>query len=129
MRSLLLGVCVVLFAVLGVSAQTPQPQPSSRFSIDNIDKAVDPCTDFYQYACGNWLKTKEIPGDRPEWDSFSEVEEQNLAVLRDILEKAEKGGAGRDPIDQKIGDYYGACMEEKLLPTGHTRKSSRSPLR
>jgi len=115
MRSLLLGVCVVLFAVLGVSAQTPQPQPSSRFSIDNIDKAVDPCTDFYQYACGNWLKTKEIPGDRPEWDSFSEVEEQNLAVLRDILEKAEKGGAGRDPIDQKIGDYYGACMDESAV--------------
>jgi putative endopeptidase len=112
MRSLLFGVCLVLLAVVGLSAQTSQPQSSSRFSIDNIDKAVDPCTDFYQYACGNWLKTKEIPADRPEWDSFSEVQEQNLGVLRDILEKAEKGGAGRDALDQKIGDYYGACMDE-----------------
>jgi len=115
MRSLLFGVCLVLLAFTSVSAQTSQPQPSSRFSIDNIDKAVDPCTDFYQYACGNWLKTKEIPGDRPEWDSFSEVEEQNLAVLRDVLEKAEKGGSGREAIDQKIGDYYGACMDESAV--------------
>jgi endothelin-converting enzyme/putative endopeptidase len=112
MRSLLFGACLVLLAVLDLPAQTSQPQPSSRFSIDNIDKSVDPCTDFYQYACGNWLKTKEIPGDRPGWDSFAEVEEQNLTVLRDILEKAEKGGAGRDPIGQKIGDFYGACMDE-----------------
>lgn len=117
MRSLLFWLCVVLFAVLAVSAQTSQSEPSSRFSIDNIDKSVDPCTDFYQYACGNWLKTKEIPGDRPAWDSFSEVEEQNLAVLRDILEKAEKGGASRDAIDQKIGDYYGACMDESAVET------------
>jgi putative endopeptidase len=117
MRLLLFYVCLALLVVAGVSAQTSKPQPSSGFSIDNIDKSVDPCVDFYQYACGNWLKTKEIPGDRPEWDSFSEVEEQNLAVLRDILEKAEKGGAGRDAIDQKIGDYYGACMDESAVET------------
>jgi putative endopeptidase len=115
MRSLLFYVCLVVFVVVGVSAQSSKPQPSSGFSIDNIDKSVDPCVDFYQYACGNWLKTKEIPGDRPEWDSFSEVEEQNLAVLRDILENAEKGGAGRDAIAQKIGDYYGACMDESAV--------------
>jgi len=115
MRSLLFYVCLVIFLVVGVSAQTSKPEPSSGFSIDNIDKSVDPCVDFYQYACGNWLKTKEIPGDRPEWDSFSEVEEQNLAVLRDILENAEKGGAGRDAIGQKIGDYYGACMDESAV--------------
>jgi endothelin-converting enzyme/putative endopeptidase len=115
MRSLLFYVCLVLILVVGVSAQTSKSQPSSGFSIDNIDKSVDPCVDFYQYACGNWLKAKEIPGDRPEWDSFSEVEEQNLAVLRDILEHAEKGGAGRDAIDQKIGDYYGACMDESAV--------------
>jgi len=115
MRSLLFYVCLVIFLVVGVSAQTSKPEPSSGFSIDNIDRSVDPCVDFYQYACGNWLKTKEIPGDRPEWDSFSEVEEQNLAVLRDILENAEKGGAGRDAIGQKIGDYYGACMDESAV--------------
>jgi len=70
--------------------------------------------DFYQYACGNWMKTAQLPADRPEWDSFAEVEEQNLAVLRTILEKA-SGGGKRDAIDQKIGDFYGACMDESAV--------------
>ena len=92
-----------------------QPKRSSGFSIDNIDKSVDPCVDFYQYACGNWIKTTELPADRPDMDAFGEVEERNLLVLKGILEKAAAGGTGRDATDQKIGDFYGACMDESAV--------------
>ena len=88
-------------------------QPAPGFSINALDKTVDPCVDFYQYACGNWLKNTQIPADQPEWVSFIELDERNKDVLRDILEKASSGGASRTPIDQKIGDFYGACMDEK----------------
>lgn len=118
MRSILW--CALLsFALCAVPfAQTSEPaQHKAGFSIDNIDKSVDPCMDFYQYACGNWIKNTQIPPDRPDMDSFGEVEEQNLLVLRDILEKASKGGGERDAIDQKIGDYYGACMDESAVET------------
>lgn len=116
MRSILW--CALLsLALCAVSlAQGSQPaQHKAGFSIDNIDKSVDPCMDFYQYACGNWIKNTQIPPDRPDMDSFGEVDERNLLVLRDILEKASKGGAERDAIDQKIGDYYGACMDESAV--------------
>jgi putative endopeptidase len=118
MRSILW--CALLsFALCAVPfAQTSEPaQHKAGFSIDNIDKSVDPCMDFYEYACGNWIKNTQIPPDRPDMDSFGEVEEQNLLVLRDILEKASKGGGERDAIDQKIGDYYGACMDERAVET------------
>src|SRR5208282_2010566 len=83
------------------------------FSIDNIDKTLDPCVDFYQYACGNWLKTAEIPADQSSWASFVELDERNLLTLHDILEKASVNDPGRNATEQKIGDFYGSCMDEK----------------
>ena len=102
------------FLLLAVSfAQSAPAGPASGFSVDNIDKSVDPCVDFYQYACGNWMKSSEIPADRASWQSFSELDERNLGIERGILEKAASGGTSRNAIDQKIGDLYGSCMNEK----------------
>ncbi|MBZ5681574.1 MAG: M13 family metallopeptidase [Acidobacteriia bacterium] len=101
-------------ATVGFAQSTPA-KPGPGFSLDNIDKTVDPCVDFYEYACGNWMKKAEIPADRAIWASFSELDERNLDIERGILEKAAAGGSGRDAIDQKIGDLYSSCMDEKAV--------------
>jgi len=104
---------ILLFFAMASFAQSAPAEKSAGFSIDNIDKTVDPCVDFYQYACGNWLKNTEIPADQPEWVSFIDLDERNKVILRDILEKASADNPNRSPIEQKIGDYYGSCMDEK----------------
>src|SRR6476619_4164692 len=106
--------CVfIFFLAMGALAQSAPSQPS--FNGDAIDKTIDPCQDFYEYACGNWLKSAEIPADQTSWSSFVEIRERNAVILREILEKSSAPDAGRDAIAQKIGDYYGSCVDEKAV--------------
>ncbi len=106
----------LLLAAPATFAQTDSTtKPAPGFSIDNIDKTMDPCVDFYQYACGNWLKKAEIPADQSAWVSFVELDERNLVTLRVILEKASANDSGRSFIDQKVGDFYSSCMDEKTV--------------
>jgi putative endopeptidase len=131
MRNLLIRLCVVAFlatVVLSPSARSQtagssgakpgadaNTHPAPRFDVANIDKSLDPCVDFYQYACANWIKNNPIPPDYAEWLSFNEVYEHNLAVLHDILEKASANDPRRSPVVQKIGDFYASCMDEKTV--------------
>ena len=99
--------------LFGQAASTdPEVKDAKVFDPAAIDKSADPCTDFYQYACGSWLKNNPIPADQASWGRFSELAERNRVILRDILEAASKN---RDADTQKIGDYYASCLDQAAI--------------
>jgi predicted metalloendopeptidase len=77
------------------------------------DPTCKPCQDFYRFATGNFVKRYPVPAGYPYWDSFGVVDEENAVVLRRILEDAAKdASAPAGSNEQKIGGYYGSCMDE-----------------
>ena len=79
-----------------------------------MDRAADPCVDFYRYSCGGWQKNNPIPPDQTSWSVYGKLYVDNLGYLKELLQAAatEKD---RDPVTQKIGDFYAACMDEALV--------------
>src|SRR5271169_5160650 len=134
MRSILLMIFLLgwsfpEFTDLGFAQTTPaqgsnKPAPQlDHFNPQNVDPSVDPCTDFYGYSCNRWIADNPVPADEVFWGSFGKLQLWNETFVRQtVLEVAAKPAAELTPVEQKVGEYWSACTDEKqrnatALPT------------
>jgi endothelin-converting enzyme/putative endopeptidase len=98
-----------------VPAEKPLPALPYTPALDPkaMDKGADPCVDFFQYACGGWIKANPIPADRSRWSVYAKATADNQQFLWGMLVEASNPAATRTPDQQRIGDYFAACMDEK----------------
>ena len=99
-----------------IAPTKPEPALPYTPSLDPaaMDRSTDPCVDFYQYSCGGWQKANPIPPDQTSWSVYGKLYQDNLELLRGILETSAKSKQ-RDAVAQKIGDFYTACMDEAAV--------------
>ena len=118
MRTRILCISSLLLAAVLCSAQTTPASSAPReipaFDVNAIDKSADPCVDFYQYACGTWMKNNPVPPDKARWGRFDELAERNLYILRDILTEAQAPGK-HTAAETMVGTYYASCMDESAI--------------
>ncbi len=114
MRLILLLIPAALLA-----QSTPQPTTELPYSpsldLSSMDTSVQACDDFYHYTCGGWIKKNPIPPDQSAWEVYSKLEYDNQQLLWGLLQQASQPTASRTVAEQKIGDFFHACMDEAAI--------------
>jgi len=119
-RNLILIALCCSAASFGQTAPGQQPASADstpqldHFNPKNVDTSADPCTDFYQYACKRWIKDNPVPADEIFWGSFGKLQLWNTSFVHETaLEVAAKPESQRSAVEQKVGDYWTACTDQK----------------
>lgn len=93
--------------------RAPDPALPAAVDLAALDRRADPCADFYQFACGGWVAQHPLPADRRAFGRFTELQDQNFALLRRILETPRSGTVDSDRM--KAADFYAACLDEQAI--------------
>jgi endothelin-converting enzyme/putative endopeptidase len=108
-------------------AAAPAAPPAAELRVFDsglIDKAVDPCENFYRFSCNGWFTRNPLPADQTAYGRDTELNEINRVHLKQILEEAAVPSATRSSNEQKIGDEYASCMD-----TAAVNKLGLAPLK
>jgi putative endopeptidase len=120
----LAALSLLLTAGPGIFAQQPSESAEATtlikqlpsLDLSSIDTTADPCASMYKFACGHFSANHPIPADQSSVDPFAVLYDVDTQELNTILQQAQAGsGVARTPDEQKIGDYFKACMDTSQI--------------
>lgn len=104
----------MIIAMAGLAtmmACTSEKKMGSGLDLSNFDKTVKAGDDFYQYACGGWMKNNPLPPAYPRYGSFDVLAEENNKRVNGILDELLKGSYEKGSVEQKLSDLYKLAMD------------------
>jgi putative endopeptidase len=93
------------------------PPRAPAFSVDYMDRSVDPGADFYHFADGQWVKDNPVPADKSRWAAFTELAERNWYLIHGILDEATQQSPGLPPHSprREVGDFFASAMDTNRI--------------
>ena len=92
-------------------AITASAQLRSGISLNDLDTSVRPADDFYQYACGGWMKKNPLPAAYSRYGSFDRLAEDNNKRINGILKELQENSYPKGSVEQKLSDLYKLAMD------------------
>ena len=83
--------------------------------LNNLDRSVSPEADFYQFACGGWMKAHPLTDEYGRFGSFDLLAENNRQQMKELIEGLAANPAEQGTIARKIGDLYNIAMDSTKL--------------
>jgi putative endopeptidase len=124
-RTLPLAIVLIAGACSTSITTTPTANPTTLtplfgphgFDLTGMDPTVNACDDFYRFAVGKWRETHPLPAQYSRFGRFEELAERNRETLHTILEEDARAAetAPRGSAEQKVGDFYAACMNQTAI--------------
>lgn len=108
---------IAAFCLMAASCNTgKQPaELTAGIRLANLDTTAVPGTDFYQYACGGWIKNNPLTGEYSRFGSFDQLAENNRKQLQDLINELSTTPQEAGSVGQKIGDLYNMVMDSVKL--------------
>ncbi len=104
---------IMAFALMTTESCNSKKEAASTAGIDlaNLDTTALPGTDFYQYACGGWMKNHPLTDEYSRFGSFDMLAENNREQLKGLIEELAQKQSEPGTVAQKIGDLYNIAMD------------------
>ena len=96
---------------LAMMTASASAQLKSGINLNDLDKSVRPADDFYEYACGGWMKANPLPAAYSRYGSFDRLAEDNNKRINGILKELQENTYPAGTVEQKLSDLYKLAMD------------------